>query len=234
MVIVMDDYDVVVIGGGAAGLNGALMLARSRRSVLVIDAGAPRNAPAVRRARPAWGARARRPRELLATGRAEVRGYGGRVETGEVTGGADGRRRVRRDPGRRPPGAGPPPAGDDRPDRRAAGRAGAARAVGPRGAALPVLPRLGGARPGHRGAGERPDVGAPGAALPPAEPGRRLLPARARRSRTSRPSSSPRAGITVVDGAVAAPRDRRRPPDGGADGATVVWCRGTRWSSRRG
>jgi thioredoxin reductase len=38
--------DAIVIGGGAAGLNGALMLARSRRSVVVIDSGSPRNAPA--------------------------------------------------------------------------------------------------------------------------------------------------------------------------------------------
>ncbi len=39
-------YDVVVVGGGAAGLAGAVALARSRRSVLVVDSGEPRNAPA--------------------------------------------------------------------------------------------------------------------------------------------------------------------------------------------
>ncbi|GAB2965649.1 hypothetical protein GCM10027075_76810 [Streptomyces heilongjiangensis] len=38
--------DAAVIGGGAAGLNGELMLAPSRRSVVVIDSGTPRNAPA--------------------------------------------------------------------------------------------------------------------------------------------------------------------------------------------
>jgi thioredoxin reductase len=42
----MPDYDVVVIGGGAAGLSAALVLGRARRRVAVIDAGAPRNAPA--------------------------------------------------------------------------------------------------------------------------------------------------------------------------------------------
>ena len=41
-----ENYDVVVVDSGAAGLNGALALARSRRSVLVVDAGDPRNAPA--------------------------------------------------------------------------------------------------------------------------------------------------------------------------------------------
>ena len=75
--------DVVVIGGGAAGLNGALMLARSRRSVLVIDAGAPRNAPADG----VHGLLAREgmpPAELVARGRGEVRQYGGRVVEGTV------------------------------------------------------------------------------------------------------------------------------------------------------
>ncbi|WP_207935921.1 NAD(P)/FAD-dependent oxidoreductase [Actinomadura sp. KC216] len=79
-----DDYDVVVVGGGAAGLNGALMLARVRRSVVVIDAGAPRNAPA----EGVHGLLARdgiSPAELLERGRAEVRRYGGDVVTGEVT-----------------------------------------------------------------------------------------------------------------------------------------------------
>jgi glycine/D-amino acid oxidase-like deaminating enzyme len=37
--------DVIVVGGGLAGLAGALTLVRARRSVLVVDAGHPRNAP---------------------------------------------------------------------------------------------------------------------------------------------------------------------------------------------
>jgi thioredoxin reductase len=79
-----DDYDVVVAGGGAAGLSGALMLARSRRTVVVIDAGDPRNAPAAG----VHGLLARDgmpPAELLERGRAEVRGYGGQVLPGEVS-----------------------------------------------------------------------------------------------------------------------------------------------------
>ncbi|WP_432179179.1 NAD(P)/FAD-dependent oxidoreductase [Streptomyces sp. NBC_00063] len=75
--------DTAVIGGGAAGLNGALILARSRRSVVVIDSGTPRNAPAeamhgfiVLDGTP--------PGELLARGREQVRHYGGRVVFGEV------------------------------------------------------------------------------------------------------------------------------------------------------
>ncbi|WP_327148243.1 NAD(P)/FAD-dependent oxidoreductase [Nocardia sp. NBC_01329] len=78
-----NDYDVVVAGGGAAGLNGALMLARSRRRVVVIDAGQPRNAPADA----VHGLLARDgtpPAELLETGRAEVRRYGGQVVSGRI------------------------------------------------------------------------------------------------------------------------------------------------------
>jgi thioredoxin reductase len=81
--VTRDDYDVVVVGGGAAGLNGALMLTRSRRSVLVVDAGAPRNAPATG-VHGLLGLDGIPPAELLERGRAEVRGYGGEVVTGEV------------------------------------------------------------------------------------------------------------------------------------------------------
>lgn len=87
VVIVIDrlqnDYDVVVIGGGAAGLSGALMLARARRSVVVIDAGSPRNAPAAG-AHGLLGLDGIAPNELLERGRAEVRRYGGQVVSGEV------------------------------------------------------------------------------------------------------------------------------------------------------
>ena len=76
-------YDVVVVGGGAAGLGGALMLGRSRRSVLVVDAGEPRNAPASG----IHGFLTRDgtdPAALLQAGREEVRGYGARVLDGRV------------------------------------------------------------------------------------------------------------------------------------------------------
>src|SRR5207244_3322272 len=76
-------YDVLVIGGGAAGLSGALVLARSRRSVLVIDAGAPRNAPAA--AMHNFLSRdGMNPLALLEVGRVELRGYGGEVVEARV------------------------------------------------------------------------------------------------------------------------------------------------------
>ena len=37
-------FDVIIVGGGPAGLSGALVLGRCRRRVLVCDAGHPRNA----------------------------------------------------------------------------------------------------------------------------------------------------------------------------------------------
>jgi thioredoxin reductase len=82
--LLAETVDTVVIGGGAAGLNGALMLARSRRSVVVIDSGTPRNAPA-EGVHGLLGLDGTPPAELLKTGREEVRQYGGRIVTGEVT-----------------------------------------------------------------------------------------------------------------------------------------------------
>ena len=76
--------DAGVIGGGAAGLNGALLLARSRRSVVVVDSGTPRNAPA-EGVHGLLGLEGTPPAELLRLGREEVGRYGGRVITGEVT-----------------------------------------------------------------------------------------------------------------------------------------------------
>lgn len=76
--------DAVVIGGGAAGLNGALMLARSRRSVVVIDSGSPRNAPADG-VHGLLGLDGTPPAELYERGRAEVRRYRGAIVRGEVT-----------------------------------------------------------------------------------------------------------------------------------------------------
>jgi thioredoxin reductase len=73
-----NSFDVVVLGGGAAGLSGAMTLARARRSVLVLDSGEPRNAPA----QGVHGFLSRdgiAPAELLAAGAAEVIGYGGQI-----------------------------------------------------------------------------------------------------------------------------------------------------------
>jgi thioredoxin reductase len=122
-------YDVVVVGCGAAGLSGALTLGRARRSVLVVDGGEPRNAPASG----VHGFLTRdgvNPSALLEAGREEVRRYGAdlldgrvasaeRVEDGFVVtldDGGSGRRQA----AARRHGAG----------RRAAGRAGSPGALG--------------------------------------------------------------------------------------------------------
>jgi thioredoxin reductase len=59
------------------------MLARSRRSVLVVDTGQPRNAPAAG-VHGLLGREGMNPLELVARGREEVRGYGGEIVDGEV------------------------------------------------------------------------------------------------------------------------------------------------------
>jgi thioredoxin reductase len=72
---VEEPYDVVVVGGGAAGLSSALVLGRARRRIAVVDAGAPRNAPAAHM----QGFLSRdgmSPADLLEAGRAEATGYG--------------------------------------------------------------------------------------------------------------------------------------------------------------
>ncbi|MBT3162446.1 NAD(P)/FAD-dependent oxidoreductase [Streptomyces sp. Vc74B-19] len=67
-------YDVVVVGGGAAGLSAALVLGRARHSTLVVDAGEPRNAPSAHM----QGYLTRdgmAPAEFLALGREEIARY---------------------------------------------------------------------------------------------------------------------------------------------------------------
>lgn len=75
--------DVAIVGAGAAGLNAALVLGRARRSVAVIDSGAPRN----RFAAHMNGFLSRdgtAPGELLAIGRDEAEGYGAQFVEGSV------------------------------------------------------------------------------------------------------------------------------------------------------
>jgi thioredoxin reductase/SAM-dependent methyltransferase len=73
--------DVCVIGGSAAGLAAALQLARQRRSVIVVDAGEPRNGPAAHM-HSYLSREGLAPSELIDVGREEVRGYGGEVLAG--------------------------------------------------------------------------------------------------------------------------------------------------------
>ncbi|MEW2131503.1 NAD(P)/FAD-dependent oxidoreductase [Streptomyces sp. NPDC005435] len=74
-----DGYDVVVVGGGAAGLSAALVLGRARRRTLVVDAGQPRNAPSAH----LHGYLSRdgmAPADFLAAGREEIARYGVELE----------------------------------------------------------------------------------------------------------------------------------------------------------
>jgi thioredoxin reductase/SAM-dependent methyltransferase len=75
--------DVAVIGGSAAGLAAALQLGRQRRSVIVVDSGDARNAPAAH-LHGYLGLEGIAPAQLLAAGRQEVRSYGGEVVAGRA------------------------------------------------------------------------------------------------------------------------------------------------------
>ena len=91
-----DLYDVAVIGGGAAGLSAALVLGRSRRSVLVVNSGNLRN----RHAATMHGYLSRDgmpPTELLESGYQELVRYGVQVHQDTVDGVGPGAGRV---PGR--------------------------------------------------------------------------------------------------------------------------------------
>lgn len=84
------EYDVVIVGGGVAGLSAALVLGRARRRVAVVDAGTPRNQLASH----AHGFLTRdgtTPAELLRLAREEVRGYGVDLVEGTVVDITEGR-----------------------------------------------------------------------------------------------------------------------------------------------
>ena len=70
------EYDVVIVGGAAAGLSAGLALSRARRKVAVVDSGEPRNA-AAGHVHNYLGREGAAPGELYAVGRDEVRSYGG-------------------------------------------------------------------------------------------------------------------------------------------------------------
>ena len=117
----MNTFDVLIVGGGAAGLSAALVLSRARRTVAVVDSGAPRNAPAAHM----HGYLSRDgmpPSDLLKTGRAEVTGYGGTIIAGRVDELVRRRRDLPRGAGRRSTGPSEARARHHRAEGRAARR----------------------------------------------------------------------------------------------------------------
>lgn len=69
-----DVFDVVIVGGGAAGLSAAIVLGRCRRRVFLCDVGQPRN-QASRAVHCLLGHEGTAPRDLLAKGRFELERY---------------------------------------------------------------------------------------------------------------------------------------------------------------
>ncbi|KAL1604769.1 hypothetical protein SLS60_004309 [Paraconiothyrium brasiliense] len=68
--------DVLIIGGGPAGLSAALTLVRQRHTVILFDSGKSRALPSLR-IHGVLGSDAKPPREVLQEGRAEVESYEG-------------------------------------------------------------------------------------------------------------------------------------------------------------
>jgi thioredoxin reductase len=69
-----DTFDVVIVGGGAAGLSAALVLGRCRRSVLLCDSGQPRNR-ASNEIHCLLGHEGMAPTDLLRMGHLEIKRY---------------------------------------------------------------------------------------------------------------------------------------------------------------
>jgi thioredoxin reductase len=70
----IETYDVLIVGGGPAGLSAALLLGRCRRRVVICDGGRPRNlaSPCVHGL---LGHEGLAPNELLARGRQQLEAY---------------------------------------------------------------------------------------------------------------------------------------------------------------
>src|SRR4051795_10162891 len=82
-----EQWDCLVVGGGAAGLSAALVLGRARRRTLVIDAGEQSNL-AAHGIGGLLGHDGRPPAQLYGTGREELAKYPSvEVRAGEVVAG---------------------------------------------------------------------------------------------------------------------------------------------------
>ncbi|WP_129659346.1 FAD-dependent oxidoreductase [Rothia uropygialis] len=79
-----NNWDVIIVGGGTAGLSAALMLGRARRRTLVLDDAMPRNRFAAHM-HGVLGHEGKAPAELIREGRTEAAGYGVAFEDARVT-----------------------------------------------------------------------------------------------------------------------------------------------------
>ncbi len=78
------EYDALIVGGGVAGLSAALILGRSRRSVVVVDSGLPRNRTSAH-LHGYLGSDGVEPAVLLERARREVTSCGVKLLDGRVT-----------------------------------------------------------------------------------------------------------------------------------------------------